>query len=276
MTAVIALTRKQLVESRWMLGISAVSLFLLCWLFVFVTNRIERADRGATNPFGRAPRAMIARQLGGASADDSSTSLELAWWRHPMIVLVLVVWPISRGSAAIAGELEKGSLDLVLSRPISRNGYLTAQILAGLIGMCILAGAMVGGTLVGNRFNYIESPPSFENLARPAVAIVSLGVAIYGITVVFSSIDIIRWRPTLIASVLTLAMYIAPAILGLPALSRYKPIENASIFLYYDPVEAGLLGVRLWANAGKLLAVGAVGIFLAYIAFNHRDLPANA
>ena len=276
MTAVMALTRKQLVESRWMLGIIAVSLFLLCWLFVFVTNRIERSDRRQTNPFAPPARLMIARGIGGASADDSSTSLELAWWRHPMIVLVLVVWPISRGSAAIAGELEKGSLDLVLSRPISRNGYLTGQVLAGLLGSCILAGAMVSGTLVGNRLNYIEGPPSFANVARPAVAIVALGVAIYGITVVFSSIDIIRWRPTLIASVLTLAMYIAPAILGLPALSRYKPIERASIFLYYDPVEAGLLGVKVWADAGKMLAVGAVGILLAYVAFNRRDLPANA
>jgi ABC-2 type transport system permease protein len=277
MTAVTAIVRKQVVESKWLLGITAVALFLLCWLFVFITNRMENRSRmQGGDQFARAPRAMMARALGGPSADDSSTSLEIAWWRHPFIILMLAMWPIARGSAAVAGELEKGSLDMVLSRPISRSGYLTGQMIAALLGMLVLAAALFLGNRVGNHFNFIESPPRLVSVFRAGLVVIAFGVAVFGYTIALSSIDIVRWRPNLAASVITLAMFIVPIIATIPALEKYRWMEKYSIFYYYDPVEAALKANHLGFNLGILCGVGLVGIVLSYIAFNRRDLPANA
>ena len=276
MTPVPTLTRRQLSESRWMLGITATSLFLLCWLLVFGTNRVEKFARERAKEFGPEARRRIGQRFGGPSFDGSSTSLELSRWREPPFILVIALWAISRATAAVAGEIEKGSLDIVMSRPVSRKAYLFSQILTGLIGSIVLAAAMIGGMTFGNALNYIEQPPELMDLVRPSLLVVSLGLAIYGIAIALSAIDIVRWRPMVVVSVLTLAMYIAPPILAIPGLENYKPLEKLSIFLYYDPVEAGLKGVELAANAGKLLAVGGVGMALAFLAFARRDLPANA
>src|SRR5947208_711068 len=104
MTATFALVRKHLVESRWLLGLSAVALFLLIWMFVFATNRMEREMRRRGDEFTRMRQQGMARAFGGPSADGSSTSLEIMMWKHPFVVLILAMWPIARGSAAVGGE----------------------------------------------------------------------------------------------------------------------------------------------------------------------------
>ena len=189
---------------------------------------------------------------------------------------MLAMWPIARGSSAVAGELEKGGLDLVLSRPISRSGFLTAQILAAAIGMMILAGALIAGNQVGNRLNVIESPPGLLTVIRPGLSVLGFGLAIFGYTLAFSSIDLVRWRPNLAASVITLTMFILPIVANIPALEKYKWMEKWSIFYYYDPVDAALKAVHLAAYSAILGGLGLAGIVLAYIAFNRRDLPANS
>ncbi|MDB5350490.1 MAG: hypothetical protein JWN86_1737 [Planctomycetota bacterium] len=276
MTPLFALVRKQLVESRWLLGISAVALFGLIWLFVFATNRMENMGRARGDEFAQMRRQAMSRGIGGASADGSSTSLEIMWWRHPFVVLIIAMWPIARGSAAVGGELEKGSLDLVLSRPISRNTFLTAQVLTAFIGIAILAGAMVGGILVGNRFNFIEAPPSLMKILFPCLNVMAFAVAIFGYAFFFSSMDIVRWRPNLVASTLTLAMFIANIIANVPVLENWKWLEKVSIFTAYDPVESALRAARLPLNVEILGGIGLAGLILGYVAFNLRDLPANS
>ena len=41
MRIVLSLIRKNLLDSRWILAICSLSLFGLCWLFVFAAHRVE-------------------------------------------------------------------------------------------------------------------------------------------------------------------------------------------------------------------------------------------
>ena len=133
MTAIRALLRKQALESRWVLGISALAFFGLSILTAWLTWRFERLiDRGELGPAVR--RYGFLRALGGANMDYSTTALEVCWWNHPVIVLTVLGWAISRGSAAVAGEIERGTLDLTLSRPVSRSTYLLTQVAFTLLG----------------------------------------------------------------------------------------------------------------------------------------------
>ncbi len=276
MTALIALVRKQLSESRWLLGISALALFGLSWLFVYASNRIEREDRRRSDSEFYMRRGGIARAIGGASADNSSTSLEIAWWRHPFVILIVAMWPIARGSASVAGELEKGSLDMVLSRPISRNAFLTSQILSACVGMAVLSFALVAGNQVANRFNFIQSPPGLMAALRPGLNAMALAFSMFGFTLALSSFDIVRWRPNLLGSAITLAMFIALIVSGIPSLDEWKWLENFSIFKAYDPVDAALGASRLGSNTAVLGGIGMTCLLIGYIAFNRRDLPSSS
>lgn len=275
MGAFVAMVRRRLAESRWFLGISAAALFGLSWLFVYTTARIEARMQAASGG-DRLRGTGLLRRLGGAAMDFSSTAIEVTWWNHPFIILILATWAISRGSAAVAGELERGSLDLILSRPVSRASYLGAQVTVAVFGVALLAVALIAGNQVGALYNPVAMPPGVRVLARPALNFAALGLAIYGYTVLLSAVDSVRWRPNLLASVLTLGGFIALIVANIPTLEDWKPwLEKVSIFKAYNPIEAAVKGETLGFNLSVLAGLGAAGIALAFLAFHERDLPAS-
>lgn len=272
MNALSSLIRRNLLESRWMLGSLVLALFWLSWLFVHVAYRIEKSMRETV---GGGPMRML-RGLGGPAMDFSTGAIEMAFWNHPFILLMFSLWAIARGSGAVAGELERGTMDLVMSRPVSRTAFAASQVAVGVIGILLMAGAMVAGNLAGTQYNTLESPPSLLSLSRPALNLAALAWAIYGFSFLLSSGDIVRWRPTLIASVATLGMFVALVVASIPSLEDWKWLEKVSIFRAYTPVEAITKGENLTFNAGVLLAIGLVGLILGFLVFLRRDLPAGS
>jgi ABC-2 type transport system permease protein len=276
MTAFWALIRKQVVDARWTLGFSAAALFGLSWLFVYATSRIEERMRAVAALGGAARPMRMLRGLGGESMDFSSPAIEMAFWNHPFIVLTFAIWVIGRGSAAVAAEVERGTMDLILSRPVSRARYLAAQVVVALAGLAVLAGAMILGNWVATRYNSIQDPPSLGLLLKPSANLAALGLSIYGYTLLCSSLDSVRWRPNLIASVVTLAGFIANVIANLPTLEDWKWLEKFSIFKAYDPVEVVTKGHTLGFNLAILSGLGVAGVVLAFLAFSVRDLPSSS
>jgi ABC-2 type transport system permease protein len=273
MMAVRALFRKQALESRWVLGISALSFFGLAILTVYMTWRFEQlVERGDIRPTVR--RGGILRAFGGPNMDYSTTALEVCWWNHPLIVLTVLGWSITRASAAVAGEIERGTLDLTLSRPVSRPTYLFAQVGFVLAGLLILAGALIAGLEVGAQFYTLRSPPSIVTLLRPAAMVVALGMAVYGYTLPFSTMDVVRWRPGVIAAAITLGGLIAMSVA--PHFEGYDWLEKLSVFYLYAPVTVAIKGEPLAYNASVLCGVFAVGVACALAIFVRRDLPTNS
>ena len=271
MSVVLSLVRKNVLDSRWLLAICGAALFGLCWLFVYVAHRIEVALQAAT---GNRPMGML-RGLGGSSMDFSTAAIEMAFWNHPFVLLIFAIWAISRGSIAVAGEIEKGTMDLVLSRPVGRPSFLLSHVITAVAGLVLMAGAMMAGNLVGSRYNTLIAPASASTLTRPAINLVAFGWAIFGYTFLLSTFDFARWRPNLIASVATLAGYIALVLANIPQL-ELKWLEKFSIFKAYDPVEAVTKGEDLVFHASLLGLIGLVGVVLGFVVFARRDLPAGS
>ena len=273
MKVVFTLVRKNLLDSRWLLVICSSALFGLCWLFVYVAHRIEVAIGEATGG-GRGPVGML-RGLGGSSMDFSSAAIEMAFWNHPFVLLIFSIWAIARGSIAVAGEIEKGTMDLVLSRPVDRSAFLASQVLTAVSGLALMAGAMVAGNLIGSRYHTLIAPASAATLVKPALNLLAFGWAIFGYTFVLSTLDIARWRPNLIGSVATLAGFIALVVANIPQL-EVEWLAKFSIFKAYDPVELVVKGESLAFNAGVLGLIGVIGVGLGFVFFSRRDLPAGS
>ncbi len=276
MSAFWAMLRKQSGETRWSLGISAVALFFLSWLGVYATSSIESRIRKAATDGEEPPRMRVLRGMGGPSMDFSTVAIECTMWNHPFILLPIIVWAIGRGSSAVAREVERGTLDPILSRPVSRSSYLGSQILHASVGLLVLGAALVAGNQAGRLYYTLESPPSAWLVAKPALNLAALGFAIYGGTTLFSAVDIVSWRPMLIGSALTLVEFVIHVLVNLPAFEDWQKYDHLSIFRAYDPVEIVTTGETLNYNVAALLAVAITPIVIAFAAFSRRDLPANS
>jgi len=273
------LTGKLVRDARWSLIFSSGALFALGWLFVHVASlnetRILKTLSAAPGEKLRAFRWM--RDMGLEDA-PSSTAIMMAFWNHPFIVLVVAVWAIGRGAGAVGAEIERGSLDLVLSRPISRSAYLAAQALVATAGLLAIALSLAAGAAIGSWYNVLRTPPEWLALLRPALNLAALGFAVHGYTLLFSSMDLVRWRPTMIGSVLTLAGFIARVIALIPIFKdeAWRPwAERFSIFSLYNPVDA-VTGREVYSfDVSVLAGLGAACVGLAFLVFATRDLPAN-
>lgn len=272
------LLRKSLHDARWSLFLSTAALFALGWLFVFVASKNESLIRQVLNGgdgkgFGRF------RQL-GLDADPPSIQIMMAFWDNPFIVLMIVMFAIGRGANAVGAEIERGTLDMVMSRPVSRSSYLGSHVLATIIGLLVIAGSLAGGAYAATFYNFLKTPPSARLLAMPAFNLAALAFPMYGYTLLFSSADLVRWRPMTAGSVLTLAGFIARVIAMIPVFKDYswRPwAEHASLFSLYNPVDAVTAEAAHYSqDLAILLGLGSMCIALAFLVFANRDLPANA
>lgn len=220
--------------------------------------------------------------LGGPDMDMSSGAIAtmlLYFLTVGIPIMLPLFWGISRGSAAVAAEIERGTLDMIISRPVSRSAYLLAHVLTTATGFLLMAVVIVLGAKIGECFHELDISPGAIALARPAVNVVGLGMAMFGVTLMFSAFDIVRWRPNMIASILTIAQLVAYAVANQPETaddSWYKLPGKLSIFSTFYPIEAFVKGEYLPRHVAILGAVFLAGTAVALWRFNTRDLPTNS
>jgi ABC-2 type transport system permease protein len=203
--------------------------------------------------------------------------LEMQFWeRVPLFMLLLGLWAISRGSV-LTGEIERGTMDLVMSRPVGRSTYLTTQLFVSIAGLFLIVAAMIAGNLSSAHFNSLKSPPSLETLLKPALNLFAVGWAIYGYTFFLATLDVVRWRPILISSVATIGGFVAHLVATTPMVSEdYKWIDRLSIFRACQLVEVATTGETLVYNVSILGGIGLTGVVLGFVYFSYRDLPAGS
>jgi len=272
-----ALIRKHLHDTRGTLLLSSAALFALGWLFVFVTSLNETEILKSLSGDSEDGRFRWIRSMGMVE-QPPSVAIMMAFWNHPFIILTVAIWAVGRGSIAVGAEIERGTLDLILSRPIARSSYLLSHVLVAVLGLFALGFAIAGGAIVGVQYNFLRVPPSSVTLLRPAVNLAVLGLPIYGYTLLGSSLDHVRWRPMMIGSVLTLVGFVAWVVSVIPVLQKYSWrtwLERITIFKLYNPVDAVNAAESLGQNVAILAAVGSLFIALSFVGFIRRDLPAN-
>ena len=276
MNVFVTLIKKNLVESRWNLGLSAMAFFALSLLTAWRIQRFEHlVALGEAGPETRGYGML--KVFGGPNMDYSTTALQVCWWNHPVIILTVLGWAVTRGSAAVAGEIERGTIDLTLSRPVARWLYLTAQIVFAVFGLVLITSALIAGCLTSALIFTLKTPPSLWTLMKPGLMVVTLGMSVFGYTLPFSCLDVVRWRANLAASTITLAGLFSMSLANLfEGYSFHDLMERVSVFRAYAPVTVALKGEPLAYNATVLTFVFAAGVAVSYWLFSRRDLPSNS
>ena len=210
-------------------------------------------------------RTMIEQTLMGGSP----AGVLAFGWNHPVVHALLSAVAIALPARAVAGEIESGVIELVLAQPVSRARYFGAHLLFGAGALAAVLALGLAGTVIGQLVFSLES--FGWRLAPLFLAMLLLQLAIYGITLLASSMGREAGRVALVGVFAAVLSFLVNAVATLWSKAEFaKPF---SLHAYFDPREI-LLKEHL--GAAPILVLGGVALVtigLAYARFNRRDLP---
>ena len=252
---------------RVRLAIVALSLAVWAFLMPVIYASFGR-EMETILKSGIIPKAFL--NLMGADPFSLNGSVALGAV-HPIAVALQVVYPVGFAAAAIAGERQRGTLEVLLSRPLSRRTLFRTLLLAVISAAVVTTLATTIGTAAGAALYGVAGGLDMGELAFLGLNNVLLLAALGGISLAASaSFD--RLTPALgIALAVTLLGYVLE-ILGTlwPDAAFLQPY---SLFHYLRPLE--ILGGKgqpgdLLVLAGVLAASAGYGLWR----FPRRDLAA--
>ena len=190
---------------------------------------------------------------------------------HPIAVALSCVLSIGFAAAAVAGERQRGTLEVLLARPLSRQRtfgslFLAMVVFVGLVTAAGLIGAVVSSAVFGvlDQLDLAQMPLLWLNVSLLYVALGSIALA--------ASVSFDRLAPALgVALGFTVVSYFFEVLGSL--WEAAQPLQPLSVFHYVQP-QAVLDGTAEPFDFLLLTAVALAGVAWSLIVFPRRDLAA--
>src|SRR5262245_20606351 len=104
-------------------------------------------------------------QFGGGDLFSLAGTIALGFV-HPFTLLLMGIVAIGFPATAIAGEREKGTLEVTLSRPISRRGLYVTLLVAGLLFLAVLLALHLVGSYIGSFITGVSDELDLGRMAQ--------------------------------------------------------------------------------------------------------------
>ncbi len=191
-------------------------------------------------------------------------------WNHPIALALGAAVAIVLATRAVAGEIETGAVELVLSQPISRARYFSAQVLFALLSLSGLSAIGACGTLLG-QFVYGIHVLGPGPLFAVALNFLLLQSAWFGITLVISVFGREAGRVAAVGFILALVSYVLQVIAQL--WTKAAILHRYSVFGYYSPMDVVTKHQIPAKSAAVLLGLIIVAVGVSAWRFWRRDIP---
>jgi len=194
----------------------------------------------------------------------------------PVVVLAATVWGITRGSDAVSGPLERGTMEMVLAAPVSRTAVFVTQALAVTAGAAVLCGILLASVWTAVAFGPWAGTVAPSRFVPAVANVFGLMVALGGVTAAVSAADSHRWRTIGILSGVYVFSLLAKLVGRMS--STFGWVGWLSILNAYEPQR--LVGPAaeslplLAAYDGILLGIALAAYVVGGVVFCRRDLPA--
>ncbi|MGD9711586.1 MAG: ABC transporter permease subunit [Thermomicrobiales bacterium] len=190
---------------------------------------------------------------------------------HPVYHLLssaTVIWFVTRN---LTGEIESGSIQVSLSRPVARWQVYLARV-AGVAVVAMLV-SVVGslGMIIGIFAGRPDGTVDYANFPVLAFAAFMLLLGIGGVALAIAATadragQAVGW---------SIAFLVISFVIDYFAQlwNTLEPLDPLSVFNYFEPVRALSQGSMEPANAIVLITVSLIGATIGNVVFGRRDLP---
>jgi ABC-2 type transport system permease protein len=256
-------------DQRRSLLVWSAALIGLVGTYVVVYPSV-RANPSFTKLIDQMPKAYRALFSVTSGADFTTAAgylnTELLSFMGPLLVLL---YAIGTGSAAVAGEEDRHTLDLLLANPVSRPRVVLEKFAALVGGVGVLMAVLWVALVCEGGIAGMDVP-----IANSAAAVVHLGL----VGIEFGALALLTGAATGHVA----ASRAAPAILAVvtylingfaqltPWLRRLRPISPFYAYIGHDPLRNGPWPIGMLGVISSTAVLAA----LATVAFARRDVHA--
>jgi ABC-2 type transport system permease protein len=190
---------------------------------------------------------------------------------HPIAIILVSIFAIGFSTSAVAGERQRGTLEVLLARPLSRIGVYATLLAAALLFIALVLIAASVGTILGSALVGV-----LDELPADRLPILWLnGMLLWGSFAAIglaASVSFDRLTPAIgITVAIVIVMYFLD-ILG-SLWPDAKGLQPYSMFHYLASRDV-LTGTVNVLGLALLAVVGAITIAWAVTVFPRRDLAA--
>jgi ABC-type transport system involved in multi-copper enzyme maturation permease subunit len=213
----------------------------------------------------------IGQMLGSAEIDPTSIGgFASIAYVHPLISVLFLVWPLAVAASALAGDVESGEADLILSRAVPRRAMLQAA------GLTVLAGAVALGVLqwLGTAIGVWVAVPSeampLGRFAGAAAVNALLVISMGGVLTLISALSSDRGRVIAAGVALWFVNFFCGA--AAPMFKSLAWLKPWSLQGHVRPQSVVSTGHLPHFDNAVLLAVAVAGFALAAWVWARRDI----
>lgn len=184
-----------------------------------------------------------------------------------MLPLLFLFYAIGAGSSAIAGEEEKGTLDILLATPVRRGRVVLEKFGALIGGLLFLSVVVVVSLFIGIKF--VDITISLDKLAAVTFNLFLLSLSFGSLALLLGSFTGSKGLAIGLTTATAVLAFFVNALA--PIVDFLEKIQKISPFYHYtagNPIMNGLD----WGNVSFFTFIIVVLLGLSIVAFRKRDL----
>ncbi len=257
-------------DQKWamFLTLAVVFVFPVIIIHSFLTFPLEQLGPILEWPFVKA----IIETLTGANMADVFTVNALGAFPfvHPVILAVTWAYIITSVSRSLVGEIENGTMDCVLSLPMTRSRLYASTLTWTLTGCIMIPLVQWLGTWIGAITADLPEPMNVAALWRVVINDMALLIAVGGVAALVSVISSRRGVAILAVFGFLIASFALNWFVSFwPAV---QPLAFLGILNYFRPVIIVRDHCVPWDKIVVLLGMAAVTTTVGGVYFNRRDI----
>ncbi|MEM7455020.1 MAG: ABC transporter permease subunit [Planctomycetota bacterium] len=266
-----AVFRKTFGDSLSTLGLCAGGMVLFVILFVWAMLNM------GTELLEFVARFTFIKQIfemGFGISVEGEVSINMLFaicFTHGVVFALTWTVLIAAATRVTAGEVERGTADMLLTLPISRPSIYTSTSLVWMIASLVLAICPVIGIGIATQIFEMEEEVRISRYFAPAVNLFCLNLAVGSIAACFGSFSNRRGPAVGVA----VAVVITSIVLNFlePFIEFISTIKFLSLLNYFRPTDIVRTGEWPIDSMLVLLGLAAVTWTAGLVAFSRKDIP---
>ncbi len=257
--------RRALHDAR--IGIAGWGLLLgfMGFMVIALFPQIE----GLLESFGAILDNPVIKPLIGDVEQFASLEAFLGLKLFSMLPLIIGVYVVLFALGIVAGEEERGTLDLLLSTPTTRAQVIVEKSAALLVAVLAILALMLVGMLIGAA-TLADFPLTLGQLVGALLNVLPITILMGGLTLLLSTVLRSRNTAGAIAAGIIFGSYFVTTLAEMAG-GALEKVKYLSFYQYYNGGTIFLDGIH-WPSFLGLLVVGVALFAASIVFFQRRDL----